>query len=45
MKINFGVYAVQNNCESTNQNADQVLKNAWKYLEKYFDWEEEQEEL
>jgi hypothetical protein len=40
----FGVY-VQNNCESTNQNADQVLKNAWKYLEKYFDWEEEQEEL
>lgn len=40
----FGVY-VQNNCESTDQNADQVLKNAWKYLEKYFDWEEEQEEL
>lgn len=40
----FGVY-IQNNCEATDQNADQVLKNAWKYLEKYFDWEEEQEEL
>jgi hypothetical protein len=39
----FGVY-VQNNCESTNQNADQVLKKAWKFLEEYFDWEEEQEE-
>jgi hypothetical protein len=39
----FGVY-VQNNCESTNQNADQVLKKAWKYLEEYFDWEEEQED-
>jgi hypothetical protein len=33
----FGVY-VQNNCESTNQNADQVLKKAWKFLEEYFDW-------
>jgi hypothetical protein len=40
----FGVY-VQNNCESTNQDADQVLKKAWKYLEEYFDWEEEQDEL
>jgi hypothetical protein len=39
----FGVY-VQNNCESTNQNADQVLKKAWKFLEEYFDWEEEQED-
>jgi hypothetical protein len=39
----FGVY-VQNNCESTNQNADQVLKKAWKFLKEYFDWEEEQEE-
>jgi hypothetical protein len=39
----FGVF-VQNNCESTNQNADQVLKKAWKFLEEYFDWEEEQED-
>jgi hypothetical protein len=39
----FGVY-VQNNCESTNQNADQVLKKAWNFLEEYFDWEEEQED-
>jgi hypothetical protein len=39
----FGVY-VQNNCEVTEQNADQVLKKAWKYLEEYFDWEEQQEE-
>jgi hypothetical protein len=28
------------------KNADQVLKNAWKQIwRKYFDWEEEQEEL
>jgi hypothetical protein len=39
----FGVY-VQNNCELKEQNADQVLKKAWKFLEEYFDWEEEQEE-
>jgi hypothetical protein len=39
----FGVY-VQNNCEFKEQNADQVLKKAWKFLEEYFDWEEEQEE-
>ena len=39
----FGVY-VQNNCEATDQNADQVLKKAWKYLEDYFVWEDEQEE-
>jgi hypothetical protein len=39
----FGVY-VQNNCESTNQNADQVLKKAWKFLEVYFDWEGEPED-
>jgi hypothetical protein len=39
----FGVY-VQNNCKSTNQNADQVMKKAWKFLEEYFDWEEEQED-
>ena len=39
----FGVF-VQNKCESTDHNADQVLKKAWKYLEEYFDWEEEQEE-
>jgi hypothetical protein len=35
---------VQNNCESTNQNADQVLKKAWKFLEVYFDWEGEPED-
>ncbi|SHH18997.1 hypothetical protein SAMN05444372_12111 [Flavobacterium micromati] len=39
----FGVF-VQNNCEGTEQNPDQVLKKAWKYLEEYFDWEEEQDE-
>ena len=39
----FGVF-VQNNCEVTEQNADQVLKKAWEYLEDYFDWEEEQDE-
>ena len=39
----FGVF-VQNNCEATKQDADQVLKKAWKYLEEYFDWEEEQDE-
>jgi hypothetical protein len=40
----FGVF-VQNNCEFKEQDADQVLKKAWKYLEEYFDWEEEQDEL
>lgn len=39
----FGVY-VQNNCEATDQNADQVLKKAWKYLEEYFIWEDQQED-
>jgi hypothetical protein len=39
----FGVF-VQNNCETTEQNPDQVLKKAWKFLEEYFDWEEEQDE-
>jgi hypothetical protein len=39
----FGVF-VQNNCEFKEQNADQVLKKAWKFLEEYFDWEEEQED-
>ncbi|WP_157492209.1 hypothetical protein [Flavobacterium fryxellicola] len=39
----FGVF-VQNSCEVTKQNPDQVLKKAWKYLEKYFGWEEEQED-
>lgn len=39
----FGVF-IQNNCEGTEQNPDQVLKKAWKYLEEYFDWEEEQDE-
>ena len=39
----FGVY-VQNNCEVTGQNADQVLKKAWEYLENYFIWEDDQED-
>jgi hypothetical protein len=39
----FGVF-VQDNCKITEQDSDQVLKKAWKYLEDYFDWEEEQEE-
>ncbi|MBX9886686.1 MAG: hypothetical protein K2Y30_01975 [Flavobacteriaceae bacterium] len=39
----FGVF-VQNNCEATEHNADQVLAAAWKYLEDYFIWEDSQEE-
>jgi hypothetical protein len=39
----FGVF-VQNNCEGSEHNPDQVLKKAWKYLEEYFDWEEAQDE-
>ena len=39
----FGVF-VQNNCESADQDADQVLKKAWQFLEDYFVWEDEQEE-
>jgi hypothetical protein len=40
----FGVF-VQNNCETTDQDADLVLKSAWKYLEEYFIWEDSQEEI
>jgi hypothetical protein len=36
----FGVF-VQDNCEVTEQDADQVLKKAWKYLEDYFKWDYE----
>jgi hypothetical protein len=32
---------VQNNCETTEQNADQVYA---KYLEEYFIWEDQDEE-
>ena len=39
----FGVY-VQKYCGATDQNADQVLKKAWKYLENYFIWEDQQDE-
>ena len=39
----FGVF-VQNNCEVTEQDADQVLKKAWKYLENYCIWEDDQED-
>lgn len=35
----FGVF-VQNNCEATDNNPDEVLKAAWKYLEEYFIWED-----
>lgn len=35
----FGVF-VQNNCEVTENNADEILKNAWNYLESYFIWED-----
>ena len=35
----FGVF-VQNNCEVTNNNANEVLKAAWDYLEEYFIWED-----
>lgn len=39
----FGVF-VQNNCEVTEQDADQVLKKAWQFLEDYFVWEDDQED-
>ncbi|WNM19293.1 hypothetical protein [Flavobacterium capsici] len=35
----FGVY-VQNNCEATNNNPDEILKKAWKFLEDYLRWED-----
>ena len=38
----FGVY-VQNNCEITENDPDEVLQKAWKFLEDYFDWEDDQE--
>lgn len=38
----FGVF-VQNNCEVTDFNPNQVLKKAWRYLENYFMWEDTQE--
>lgn len=37
----FGVY-VQNNCEATGSNADEVIRRAWDFLEKYFKWEDNQ---
>ena len=37
----FGVF-VQNNCEATDHNANDVLKRAWKYLEDSFVWEDSQ---
>lgn len=39
----FGVF-VQNNCEETDNDADEVLKKAWKYLEDYFIWEDMRED-
>ncbi len=36
----FGVF-VQNNCEITNNNPNQVLKDAWLFLEKFLKWESE----
>lgn len=35
----FGVF-VQNNCEATDNNENEVLKKAWKFLENYFIWED-----
>ena len=40
----FGVF-VQNNCEDTDNNEDDILKRAWKYLEESFIWEDSQEEI
>ena len=37
----IGVY-VKNNCSLFDQNADTVLDRAWKYLEDFFIWEDEQ---
>jgi hypothetical protein len=36
----FGV--LSDNCEITEQRSDQVLKKSLKYLEEYFDWEEQE---
>lgn len=33
---------VQNNCELTDNIEDEVLANAWKYLETYLKWEDDQ---
>ena len=36
-----GVF-VQNNCEITDNDPIQVIDGAWKYLENYFKWEDQQ---
>lgn len=38
---NYFAVFVQNNCEATDQNEKEVLKNAWSFLKNYFDWEEQ----
>ncbi len=35
----FAIY-VQNNCEAMQTNEDENLKNAWKFLQNYFIWED-----
>ena len=38
----FGVF-VQNNCEVTDNNDDDVIKRCWRYLESYFMWTDTQD--
>ena len=35
----FAVY-VQNNCEITNTNEDELLKKAWNFLKDYLEWKD-----
>lgn len=35
----FGIF-VQNNCEATDNNPNQILQNAWEFLKDYFNWED-----
>lgn len=39
MENYFAVF-VQNNCDATDQNEKEVLKNSWEFLKNYFIWED-----
>ncbi|ADQ83064.1 hypothetical protein [Riemerella anatipestifer] len=36
----WGIAFVQNNCEYLGLDESEVIKNAWKFLTDYFDWED-----
>lgn len=38
---NYFAVFTQNNCEFTDNNPDEILKKAWKFLENYLIWEDE----